>query len=120
MRAVRLYIDEDSMNRALVRALRSRNIDVVTALEFGMISKADLDHLTLATTEGRVLFTYNVGDYYLLHTAFLTEGNSHAGMILARQQHYSFGEQMRRLLKLVATRSAEEMRDRAEFLSSWG
>ena len=67
-----------------------------------------------------MLFTYNIGDYYLLHTTFLAEGRSHAGMIPARQQHYSFGEQMRRLLKLVATRSAEEMKDRAEFLSSWG
>lgn len=29
----RLYVDEDSMSRALVRALRTRGIDVVTALD---------------------------------------------------------------------------------------
>jgi hypothetical protein len=29
------------------------------------------------------------------------------------------GEQMRRLLKLIATKSAEEMKDKIEFLSAW-
>jgi len=57
---------------------------------------------------------------YILHTTYLAEGKSHAGIILARQQHYSVGEQMRRLLKLIATRSADEMRNWAEFLSAWG
>ena len=31
----RLYIDEDSLAAALVQALRSRGIDVVTAIEAG-------------------------------------------------------------------------------------
>ena len=32
--AVRLYFDEDSMDRNLVRALRARGMDVSTALEW--------------------------------------------------------------------------------------
>jgi len=28
-----LYLDEDSISRALIRALRARNVDVLTALE---------------------------------------------------------------------------------------
>ena len=47
-------------------------------------------------------------------------GQSHAGIILAVQQRYSVGEQMRRLLRLTSTLTAEEMRNRVEFLSSWG
>jgi len=41
-------------------------------------------------------------------------------MVLAQQQSYSIGDQMRRLLKLVAVKSAEEMIDQVEFLSGWG
>jgi hypothetical protein len=35
------------------------------------------------------------------------------------QQRYSVGEQMRRLLRLIDTLTAEEMRNRIEFLSAW-
>lgn len=117
---VRLYIDEDSMSRALARALRARGVDVTTALDENMIERSDADHLDYARQQGRALYSFNVGDFYELHTTYLTQGKSHAGMILAPQQRYSIGEQMRRLLKLIATRSAEEMKDRVEFLSAWG
>ena len=49
-----------------------------------------------------------MGDFSRLHTAYLNEGKVHAGIMLAQQQHYSVGEQMRRILHLVATKSAEE------------
>jgi hypothetical protein len=54
-----------------------------------------------------------------LHAQYLVEGRVHAGMLLARQQHYSVGEQMRRVLKVMALRSAVDMRNRVEFLSAW-
>ena len=47
------------------------------------------------------------------------QGRSHAGLILAQQQRYPVGDQMRRLLRLVAAKSAEQMRNRIEFLSAW-
>jgi hypothetical protein len=70
--------------------------------------------------KGRVLCTFNVGDFYRLHSAYLAQGKPHAGIILMRQQYYSIGEQMRRILKLVASKSADEMRNWVEFLSAWG
>jgi Domain of unknown function (DUF5615) len=117
---IRIYIDEDSMSRAFVLALRSRNIDVLTALEARMIEREDRAHLMFAAAQGRVLYTFNVRDFYALHTQLVAEGGSHSGLILARQQQFSIGEQARRLLKLIATRSAEEMESRVEFLSAWG
>jgi hypothetical protein len=108
------------MDRALVRALRSRGVDIVTALEEGMIEQPDAAHLDFAVAHGRVLYTFNVGDFYALHTAYLAEGAVHNGIILAPQQQYSVGEQMRRLLRLMAARPAEEMSNRIEFLSHWG
>ena len=108
------------MNRAFVRGLRARNIDVITALEAGMIEQPDAAHLDYATEQDMVLYSFNVGDYYRLHTQYLTERKSHAGIIVCRQQVYSVGEQLRRLLKLIATKSAEEMQDQIEFLGHWG
>ena len=117
---IRLYIDEDAMDKDLVQALRARVVDVITALEAGMIERKDEEHLDYATVQGRVLYSFNVGDFNRLHTVYLTAGKSHAGIVLARQQRYSVGEQMRRLLRLIAARSAEEMRNQVEFLTAWG
>jgi hypothetical protein len=116
---LRLYFDEDTMDADLVHALRIRGVDVITALEQGMIRRDDFEHLELATSQGRALYSFNVGDYQHLHTEYLTQGKHHAGIILAQQQRYSLGEQMRRLLKIIAGISAEEMEDRIVFLSTW-
>ncbi len=108
------------MRLALVKALRARGVDVLTALDAGMIDRADIEHLDYAARQGRVLFSFNTKDFYDLHTRYLTAGSSHAGMILARQQVYSVGELMRRILHLMNARSAEDMVDQVEFLSGWG
>lgn len=107
-----LYLDEDCMDRELVTALRARGADVTTAADAEMLGRSDADHLDYATSQGRVLYTFNRGDFYRLHTRYLTESKSHAGIILVPQQRYSIGEQMRQLLELIATKSAEEMRSR--------
>ena len=117
---IRLYFDEDSMSQALVTALRARAVDVVTALECQMIGRPDGDHLEIAANLGRVLYSFNTADYFRLHTECLHAGRSHSGLILSRQQTYTTGTQLRRLLKLISVRSAEEMANRVEFLSMWG
>ncbi len=117
---IRLYFDEDSMRRSLVRALRARGVDVITALDVGMIERRDAEHLDYATEQGRVLCSFNAGDFWRLHNDYLAQGKSHAGIILMRQQYYSVGEQMRRILKLIASKSAGEMKNWVEFLSAWG
>jgi hypothetical protein len=108
------------MRHALVRALRARGVDVTTALDEDMIERDDKEHLDYATAQGRVLYTFNVGDFHRLHEEYLRQGKNHAGIILAPQQRYSVGEQMRRILKLRATKSAGDMENNVEFLSAWG
>ncbi len=116
---IRLYCDEDSMDHDLVRALRARGMDVTTALAEGLIDCDDAVHLDYATQQARVLFSFNRGDFYQIHTAYLEQGKSHAGIILANQQRYSIGETMRRILHLAATLSPTDMQNRIEFLSVW-
>lgn len=116
---IRLYLDEDSMDRALVRALRARQVDVLTAVEAGLIAKPDSQHLTYASDSSRALFTYNVGDFCRLHESLIREERGHSGIICAQQQSYTIGETLRRLLRLIGAVSADEMRNRVEFLSRW-
>jgi hypothetical protein len=120
MQSIRLYLDEDSMKRSLVQALRTRNVDVITALEAGMIERKDAEHLDDATEHNRVLCTFNIGDFCRLHQEYLSLGKVHAGIILMPQQQYTLGEQLRRILRLVAIKSADEMKLHIEFLSGWG
>ncbi len=107
------------MRHALVTALRSRGMDVVTALDEDMVSRGDDEHLDYATRHGRVLFSFNRGDFYRLHTRYLAQAKPHAGIILANQQQHSIGELMRRILRLSAARTSQMMENRVEFLDAW-
>ena len=119
MSAVRLYFDVDSMERAVIVGLRARGIDAITSQEVGTTDWNDEEQLEFACSQARVLFSFNASDFCRIHTEFLTQGKSHAGIILAPQQRYSIGERVRRLLELVGARSAEDMQNRLEFLSDW-
>jgi len=119
MSSICLYIDEDSMDRMLVRALRSRNVDVITVQEVKRTAYIDAEQLDWATAQNRVIYSGNIGDFYNLHTTYITEGRLHAGIILVQQQRYSVGEQLRGILNLMATKSAEEMRNQLVFLGAY-
>lgn len=112
----RLYMDEDAMNHRVVRGLRARSIDVVTALEAEMVGTDDASQLRFASDQERVLYSFNVGDFCRLHTEYLTRGEDHAGIIVVVRQQYSVGGQVRRLSALLTSRSADEFRNRLEFL----
>jgi len=107
------------MDGDLVRGLRSRGIDVVTAADAGMIRRKDEDHLSLATVQGRALYSFNIRDFHEIHTAWTAGGRSHCSIVLTQQQRYSTGEQIRRLLRLIGSLTSETMRNREEFLGRW-
>jgi hypothetical protein len=117
-RTIKLYFDEDAMHSHLVTALRSRGVPVVTAFDAGLTEKTDEEQLAFATERECVLYTFNVSDFYKLHTQWVSARREHAGMILAPQQRFSVGEQLRRILHLRAT--VTSMLNKAEFLSNWG
>lgn len=116
---IRLFLDEDSMSKALAHNLRLRSIDVTTVAEEGREGLSDPEQLEFAASQGRVICTGNVGDFFQLHTAYLTNGLNHAGIIIIQQQGFSIGEQIRRLLRLIKSKSAESMQDNIEFLGNW-
>lgn len=120
MSRIRLYFDEDVMQGALVAALRARRIDVGTASECEMVGRSDEDQLRHAAEEGRVLYSFNIKDFSLLHEGWISAGRQHSGIVLGFQQRYSIGEQLRRLLLLANRKTAHQMLSRIEYLSTWG
>jgi hypothetical protein len=119
MTQIRLYFDEDALQNALVLALKSSNIDVTTVADVGMLSFSDEEQLIWAAEQGRIIYSFNMGDFHQLHNTFLTNGKLHNGIVLAPQQRYSIGEQLRGLLKLVNQKSAEDMINQLVFLSTY-
>ena len=81
-----------------------------------MLGRSDSEQLDYATLQGRVLYTFNRGDFYRLHTQYLIEGKSHKGIILALQQRYSIGEQLRQILEVISVKTIEQMENNVEFL----
>ena len=120
MSQIDIYVDEDAMDGDLVEALRFRGVTVSTALDAGLIGSPDEEQLAFAAAHRCVLYTFNIGDFYRLHTQWVAAGREHAGMILAPQQRFSVGEQLRRIVRLRAATTAMGMRNRIEFLGTWG
>ncbi|MHB8574763.1 MAG: DUF5615 family PIN-like protein [Dehalococcoidia bacterium] len=117
---ISLYVDENSMNHALVRALRSNHIDVATVEELGVRGRGDEYHLAAATAEQRAIYSRDVKDFSRLHAEFMRAGRHHTGIILVAHLHYGIGEELRRLLALCAAKTADDMRDAVEYLNRWG
>ena len=116
---VRFYFDEDAQDERLIRALRTRDLDILTTTEAGMGERGDSDQLAFAAKQGRVLFSFNVGDYHHIHAEFMKTGHTHSGIVLARQVDYTVGNELRALIHLSGTLTAEQMQNRIEFSSNW-
>jgi DNA-binding transcriptional MerR regulator len=116
---IRLYLDEDIQEQALILALRNSGVDVITTSEANRLSFSDEEQLIWATEQGRVVYSFNRRDFSRLHNICIAEERSHTGIILAQQQRYSVGGQLRGLLNLIAAKSAEEMIDQLEYLGTY-
>lgn len=113
---LRLLLDED-VQTGLAKALLEHGVNALTVEELGRKGLSDEDQLKFATSQGRVIFTYNTGDFVKLQAKFLERGWHHEGIIVSKQ--LPIGEALRRLLRFLRTLSPKDMRNRLEFLSDW-
>jgi hypothetical protein len=116
MSQLRLYVDEDAEEHAVVRGLRARGVDVLTTSDADRLGSTDADQLSYAIELQRSLYTFNVRDFAWLHRQHLERGSHHFGIIVIPDQRYSIGEKVRCLAGFIARTSAEEMLDRMEYL----
>lgn len=113
---IKLYLDED-VDISLAQALKQKGIDVLTTQESGNKRLSDSAQLEFAINNQRAIFTHNKRDFLLLHKSYLLEGKNHYGIILSDQR--TVGETLRGLSRLIFSLTAEEMKNRREFLSNW-
>jgi hypothetical protein len=114
-----LYLDEDTIKGALVKALRNADLDVITVIDAQMLGRSDEEQLIWSTKQKRVIYSFNIGDFCKLHRDYMIQEKTHTGIILAPQQQYAIGQQLTGLLKLVAANSAEDMINQLIFLNSY-
>lgn len=113
---IRLYLDEDAPIQ-LAKALRQRGIDALTTQEARMSESSDEQQVAFAAGQQRAVLTHNKRHFILIHQAYIEKGKEHWGIIVADQN--KVGPLLRMLSKLWFTVSAEDMKNRLEFLSSW-
>lgn len=106
---IKFYLDEHVPN-AIAAGLRRRGVDVFTVQEAGLLGAADEDHLALAVSQSRVIFTQDA-DFLRLHAA----GREHPGIVYARQQT-PIGYILRGLMLIYDVLNPDDMRNRVEFL----
>jgi hypothetical protein len=116
MSEVRLYVDEDAGENAVVQALRARGIDVLTTIEANRSGTSDDAQLAFAGQQGRAIYTFNVGDFARLHRDRLLQGVDHRGIIVLPDQRCSVSEKVRRLAGFICSVTSEDMINRMEYL----
>lgn len=94
-----VLLDEDVSRWALLHALRSRGVDVTSIVELNNESLDDGDVLELAVQAGRVIVTFNVGDFCRLHQEYLSAGRNHFGIIVIPRQQEPVGTLLKKLIR---------------------
>jgi predicted nuclease of predicted toxin-antitoxin system len=116
MTAIRLYLDED-VHPFIADALRRRGWQATTTVEVGRRGATDADQLAFATEQGFAILTYNVGHFARLHYELLARGETHAGIVLATQADPR--RNLRALLSLVSSLTAESIHGNLVYLNNW-
>lgn len=111
-----LYLNEHLSPRLAVQ-LRRYEFDVLASQESTMLSEDDSQQVLYAVAERRALVTFNVRDFMFLHERYLAEGREHWGIIFSTEE--SFSVLLRRLLRLLHTVSATEMKNQVRWLNEF-
>ncbi len=113
---IALYLDAD-VSKKSAPTLREKGFDVISAKEVGNAELDDRAQLEYAIGQRRAILTCNIQDFVPLLDEYWRAGREHYGVIVSEQ--LSVGELLRRVLNLLNTVDADEMknsyRDLGEF-----
>lgn len=107
---IRFFFDQH-VPAAVAHALQRRGIDVLTAQAAGRCGLSDPDQLQFATSQDRVLMTFDT-DYLVLAAA----GTLHAGIAFCPATKYTVGQLIQVLVLLHGVLSRDDMRNHVEYL----
>lgn len=106
---IKFHLD-GNVNPAVAEGLRRRGVDVTTSQELDMLGASDIEHLTKALDNKRVIFTQD-DDFLKLHAS----GARHAGIVYAKQQT-PVGYIIRGLMLIHQVLNVSDMANHIEFL----
>ena len=113
----KLHLNENLSPR-LASELRKYGFDVVATQEIeGLLSSSDAVQLNYAASQQRAILTFNIGDFSILHEQYMLEGKEHWGIILSNQE--PIGELLRRILRLLNSASADELKNQVRWLNEF-
>lgn len=118
--SIDLYLDHNTHRRP-ARDLARYGFDVAVATDVGNRDAADEAHFEWETQHGRVLLTFDAGDFRLLAQRWAEQGRDHAGTILSEAPpRVTYRQLLRRRLAFLDAVSTEEMVNQVRWLDeSW-
>lgn len=116
MNKPRLHLDADISIKALQAALAARGHDVSRTPNTWIADDAsDETQLLAATSQGRCIITYNVGDFVRLARSI----PNHAGIILVTRPDWTLSGLIAALDRLLSTTQAEDWLGQVRWLNEW-
>ncbi len=113
---MKLYLDEH-LPPILAQILQERGTDCLTTQDAGNLGKSDQDQLSYAASHGRVLVTFDRGDFLALAKLWSASGQIHAGIILSKQ--LPLFDLLRQLLRLVYRHSKDDLASQILWLQNY-
>jgi predicted nuclease of predicted toxin-antitoxin system len=82
-----LYVDEDSVDRALIRLLQRAGHDVQAPSDVGFLGRSDPVQLPYAIRSNRSLLSANYDDFRELHDLIVQADGKHPGILMLRRDN---------------------------------
>ncbi len=112
----KLHLNEH-LSWHLAEQLRKHGFDVTSTIELGMLAEDDAKQLEFAASQQRAIVSINHRHFAPLHEHYMAEGKEHWGIILSTEE--SVHVYRRRLLRLLNTLSAEDLKNEIRWLNEF-
>lgn len=113
---MKLYLDEH-IQPLLSHVLTSRGIDCLTTQAAGNLGRSDEEQLAFATSQKRVIITFDRKDFLSLAQQWAADNRPHAGIVLAKP--CSLSELLRLLLRLIAQHQNTNLTNQTLWLQNY-
>jgi hypothetical protein len=113
---IAFYTDEN-VDQRIIRGLRRRGVDVLTAQEAGLLGTLpDVQHLEFAVARGRALLTADT-DLLEIADQWNTQGRQYEGVVFYHQRWTSVGQVVREAHVIAHRLDPNGLRARVVFIS---
>ena len=112
----KLHLNEH-LSWHLAEQLRKYGFDVTSTVELGMVEDDDETQLAFAVSQQRAIVSINHKDFSPLHDQYSAAGREHWGIILSTEE--TTPVLRRRLLRLLNTFSADDLKNQMRWLNEF-